>query len=264
MIKKILITSFIIAGFSLLFNSKTQAQICTPDQILEPAKKCTISPGFPGSTTSIPLNEVPITATRPSYYFPLIPAPFSGPYFPTAPNPNAPGGLPCPGDIIKNPTIAPSSGTNFKGGTYGLTRNGGTKFHDGVDIKATPGTPVFSPENGIVTGIRGSFAPDEYKTGSYGNYVEITYIVNGVTVTMSFNHLNGVETGLQKGSSVSQGQLLGESGRTGNAGDPPGLTSGVIPHVHIRTKEDGKRIDPEKYLKSNFDKNTGLPSKSPC
>lgn len=258
MIKKTLMTMLITACVSLFSSLTVQAQICTPDQQLEPGRKCP-SPGFPGSTTSIPLHEVPITGIRPAYYFPLIPAPYSGPYFPTAPNPNAPGGLPCPGDIVKNPTIAPTFGKNYVGGTYGMTRNNGGKLHDGLDIAAPPGTPIFSPENGIVTGVRGTFGPGEYASKSYGNYVQITFIVNGVTVTLSFNHLDGIQPGIQFNSPVSQGQLLGISGTTGNAG-----AAGVNPHVHVKAGENGKSVNPEKYLKSNFDKNTGLPTKSPC
>jgi murein DD-endopeptidase MepM/ murein hydrolase activator NlpD len=265
--KKICIILSIITGFSLLSRSTAYAQICTPDQMLEPTKTCSPSPGFPGSSTPIQLHEAGIVQQRPEVYFPLIPAPFSGPYVPGSPgdpgNPNPPE-LPCPGDMIKNPTLASSGASGYKGGTYGFTRTNGTQFHDGTDIKAAPGTPIYSTNNGIVTDFRKDFAVDQYRAKSYGNYVQITYVENGTTVTLKFNHLNGVSGTLVKGGPVAVGQLLGYSGRTGNAADPPAKKSDVIPHVHIQARENGKKVDPEKYLKSNFDKTTGKPSKSPC
>ena len=56
---------------------------------------------------------------------------------PAPPTPYDPGGggdntsqNPCPGDPIANPTIAPSSPANYRGGMYGYTRNAGTKFRE--------------------------------------------------------------------------------------------------------------------------------------
>lgn len=256
----------VIGSFSNLY---AQAP-CTPDEQMDPTKNCwppgyVPSPGFPHSPTEYkPLNEVVIHGTPSgTFLYPTQPAPFGGVV--GGPPPQTTPVPPCPGAFMTNPSIASSGGSGYNGGTYGYTRNQGTKFHDGMDIAAPPGTPIFAQNNGVVSDFRVSFAPNQYAQASYGNFIEISYIVNGKTITMSFNHLNSVASGLQmRGASVTAGQYLGTSGRTGNAGDPPGKISGVIPHVHIKARENGQRTDPAPLLKTKFDKNTGGISVSPC
>ncbi|WP_170164574.1 M23 family metallopeptidase [Sinomicrobium pectinilyticum] len=166
---------------------------------------------------------------------------------------------PCKGDPIRNPSIAPSSAGNYKGGTYGYTRNGGTKFHDGMDIVAEPNSKLYSMYDGVVISIRTSFSAGQYAADSYGNFVMIKSIVNNKVVYLKYNHLNSVNSEIKVGTQVEQGAVIGTTGTTGNA-----AANGVVPHTHIQARnEDGESIDPDPYIATTFDKTTGEGT-SPC
>jgi hypothetical protein len=181
-----------------------------------------------------------------------------GDYLPDLTNPvQDPNLIPCPGDPIKNPTIAPTA-KGKTGGRYGYTRFGGTKFHDGLDIQAALGSKIYAPFDGIVIDTRSSFAPNEYRKDSYGNYVSIKFTLqNGQIIILKYNHLNSVNV---TNGSITTGSLIGTSGITGNAKD-------VIPHVHIQARNiiNNKEVwtNPEQYLATKFD-SQGNPINQPC
>ena len=104
---------------------------------------------------------------------------------------------PCDGDPLVYMDITPTSGSGKRGGRHGCTRNGshkdcppGRKKHNGFDLTANIGTPVYSPYEGIVTDVRDTFNRMEYLEDSYGNYVTVRYQdESGNTFYMKFNHL---------------------------------------------------------------------------
>ncbi|MCY7403363.1 MAG: M23 family metallopeptidase [Cryobacterium sp.] len=99
-------------------------------------------------------------------------------------------------------------------------------FHNGTDIAAPCGQPVFAATGGTVV--------DSGYQGSYGNWVLI-------------DHGNGVETGYAHNS-----QLLVDAGQVVVAGEiiavvgTTGASSGC--HVHFETRVDGERIDAEPFM----------------
>ncbi|WP_161498999.1 M23 family metallopeptidase [Cryobacterium aureum] len=99
-------------------------------------------------------------------------------------------------------------------------------FHNGTDIAAPCGQPVFAATGGKVV-------TSDYQ-GSYGNWVLI-------------DHGNGVETGYAHNS-----QLLVDSGQLVVAGEiiaivgSTGASSGC--HVHFETRVDGERVDAEPFM----------------
>lgn len=124
------------------------------------------------------------------------------------------------------PTISslmnPVSGTLSS--RFGIRWN---RQHNGVDIAAPAGTPIYAAEEGVVT-----YA--QYNYGGYGYMVKIS-------------HGNGVETRyahcsrllVSVGDTVQQGDpiaLVGSTGRsTGN-------------HLHFEIRINGEAIDPLPYL----------------
>ena len=158
---------------------------------------------------------------------------------------------PCPGDPIKNPTIAPSSGQGVNGGRYGYTRlddNLDPKFHAGLDIYS----PLYSNLYAIHSG-------DVYSTGvssTFGNYVIIKSTVDGQVFYMLYAHLSQVGVSDTINSTITQGQIIGRTGASGNASESN-------PHVHIevRTAVPGEFYNgwdshnPESYLGTKFDSN---------
>jgi len=180
----------------------------------------------------------------------------------TPPIPSEP--KPCPGDPIKNTTIAKSSPTNVNGGRYGNTRinlDGTTRFHGGVDIYAQPNTPLYPILNGTVVRIVNNIAPGQYvNSRSFGNLIEIeTTLSTGEKVRTLYAHLNSITGSLQVGSNVSADINIGLTGRTGNAA----RGYGGSPHVHIQTKVNNTSVNPEQFIRTKFSSN-GTPIVNPC
>ncbi len=103
------------------------------------------------------------------------------------------------------------------------------RAHLGVDYAAPTGTPVRSVGDGVVefAGVQGGF----------GNVVFIKHRNNHTTV---YAHLSRI--GVQKGQSVSQGQVLGAVGATGWA---------TGPHLHFEFRVNGQHEDPMTIAKLN-------------
>jgi murein DD-endopeptidase MepM/ murein hydrolase activator NlpD len=105
--------------------------------------------------------------------------------------------------------------------TWGTARFEG-RTHEGVDIFAPTGTPVFSATRGYVT--RTNF-------GSLGG---LNVIVTGPGgVRYYYAHLDRIADGIKLGTFVTEDSVLGFVGATGNA-------SGTPPHLHFGVYE-GRR-----------------------
>ena len=173
---------------------------------------------------------------------------------------------PCIGDPVPNPEIVSSGASGKKGGTFGCTRkdkttcNGikGKKRHDGLDIKSEVNKPVYATHNGIITGVRNSFSPGQYKYKSYGNYIIITFKVNGISYNIKYNHMN--EINVKVNDKVRAGDIIGLSGNTGNA-----AKKAITPHIHLQVfnSDWSKKIDPKDFIKTKFDSKYN-PIKSTC
>ena len=97
--------------------------------------------------------------------------------------------------------------------------------HHGVDYAAPTGTPVVTVGDGTV------IEKGWDKKGG-GNYLKIRH---NSTYTTTYMHLNGFAKGIQKGSKVKQGDLIGYVGSTG-------MSTG--PHLDFRLNKNGKYINP--------------------
>lgn len=107
------------------------------------------------------------------------------------------------------------------------------EYHTGLDIYAPMGTPIYAANNGIVT-IAGWY-------GTYGIFVGINHN-NGYG--SGYGHMSSLAAGIQAGSTVERGQLIGYVGQTGVASGP---------HVHFETYYGGKHPGYQYY--SFFDPN---------
>jgi murein DD-endopeptidase MepM/ murein hydrolase activator NlpD len=98
------------------------------------------------------------------------------------------------------------------------------RAHQGVDYAAPRGTPIKATGDGkvILAGRR----------GGYGNTVIIQH---GETYRTLYGHMQGFAKGIQDGSSVKQGQVIGYIGTTG-------LSTG--PHLHYEFQVNGVHVDP--------------------
>lgn len=104
--------------------------------------------------------------------------------------------------------------------------SGRSSFHTGVDIIASPGTPVMAAAGGVVSTVE--LHPD------YGNIVDIDHD-NGLT--SRYAHL--LKSSVKVGDVVMKGQVIAQVGNTGR-------TTG--PHLHFEVREKGVPLNPNKFL----------------
>ena len=99
------------------------------------------------------------------------------------------------------------------------------RAHRGVDYAAGTGTPVRSTANGVVI--------ERERQSTYGNTIVVRHS-NGWTTR--YAHMNRFATGINVGSQVDQGELIGYVGMTG-------LATG--PHLHYEMRQNGTHKDPQ-------------------
>lgn len=129
---------------------------------------------------------------------------------------------------ILNPSSLPGSGvlswplgsiyvTQFFGKTEAGKRLYTNGTHNGVDFRASIGTPVKAMADGVVAGVGDT---DTQCTGvSFGRFILIKYD-DGLAST--FGHLSLIKVNV--GDKVTRGQVVGYSGRTGYV---------TGPHLHV-------------------------------
>lgn len=111
----------------------------------------------------------------------------------------------------------------------------GYKGHTGADFACSSGTTIVAVKSGTVvtsTALRNSRG--NYK--SYGEYVVIDH--HDGTMTLYAHMLSGSRT-VSPGQSVSQGQMIGQVGSTGNS---------TGPHLHFEVRIGGNHVNPTPYL----------------
>ena len=133
-------------------------------------------------------------------------------------------------------TQAPSSGgwvsptTNYYiSSSFGMRTHpilGYARMHNGVDMAAPKGTPVYAAKSGRVT----SAGYD----GQMGNYVSINHGDGFASIYMHMTH-----SIVSAGSYVNAGQVIGYVGSTG-------LSTG--PHLHFGISYNGTYVNPMAYV----------------
>ncbi len=107
---------------------------------------------------------------------------------------------------------------------------GYSELHDGLDIGAGCGTPLYAAADGVVT--------EMYYGGGWGWKLTIDNgWIDGVQVSTGYNHAEGYV--VSSGQSVSRGQVVGYTGTTG-------LSTGC--HLHFHVWINGQVTDPAGYL----------------
>jgi len=103
------------------------------------------------------------------------------------------------------------------------------RLHAGIDIPASEGTPIRAADAGRVVLMQGTGA-----SGGYGNYTCVQH-----TATMSSCYAHQSRFGTSQGARVSQGQVIGFVGNTGNS---------FGAHLHFEVRVNGSPVDPMGYL----------------
>lgn len=99
------------------------------------------------------------------------------------------------------------------------------RMHEGIDISAPRGTPVYASADGII-----SYAN---VMSGYGKTVKINHKYGFVT---QYSHLNKFV--VRNGETIKRGQKIGEVGNTGLS---------TAPHLHYEVSYNSKVLDPKLY-----------------
>ena len=106
--------------------------------------------------------------------------------------------------------------------------HGETAFHNGLDIAADKGAPIYASASGVVQSAGWS--------GDYGNLVVISHEFG---LTTRYAHMSKIE--VKAGERVERGQVVGFIGATGRASGP---------HLHYEVWANGQPLNPLKFLTS--------------
>ncbi|MEO6653929.1 MAG: peptidoglycan-binding protein [Ilumatobacteraceae bacterium] len=129
--------------------------------------------------------------------------------------------------------VFPVQGKCFYGDSYGYPRGGG-RVHLGVDIIAPEGKLLYAVASGTITKVYADYP------GSIAG--------NGVRLSMDdgtyffYAHMVGVAAGIELGTKVKAGQVIGAVGNTGNSGTN---------HLHLEVHpQGGGAVNPYPLVKA--------------
>ena len=104
------------------------------------------------------------------------------------------------------------------------------QMHEGIDLTAPVGTPIYAPGDGVVIRV-------EQNRGrrGYGNLVVLDHEVNGIT--SRYAHLSTIM--VKQGQRVKRGEQIGTVGNTGLS---------TSPHLHYEIRVNGASVNPLRYM----------------
>jgi murein DD-endopeptidase MepM/ murein hydrolase activator NlpD len=105
----------------------------------------------------------------------------------------------------------------------------GSDMHQGLDMAAPVGTPVFAPAAGLVLSA-------DWSGNGYGMMITVDH---GYGLTTRYAHLS--EILVSAGDEIEKGALIAKVGNTGRS---------TGPHLHFETVLGGVPVDPMTFLKS--------------
>lgn len=135
---------------------------------------------------------------------------------------------PIPQRGISVPSRMPLEGAALTSG-FGMRTHpvlGGRRQHQGIDLAAPSGTPVYATADGIVS------RADWFS--SYGLFISIEH---GASMQTRFGHLSRLA--VAAGDSVKKGDLIGYVGSTGRS---------TGPHLHYEVRVEGLAVNPIPYM----------------
>ncbi len=125
------------------------------------------------------------------------------------------------------PSILPAYGVLTSG--FGYRRDpftGRIKLHEGLDISAPTGTPVYAPADGVVTFVG-------MKQG-YGLTIEVDH---GGKYRTRYAHLS--KSLVRVGQKVQRGDMIAKVGNTGRS---------TGPHLHYEVRVNGAPVNPKRFI----------------
>lgn len=103
---------------------------------------------------------------------------------------------------------------------------GDYRFHDGIDIGAGYGTPIYAAADGVVT-----------RASAYGGYGNVVIVSHGSGLATLYAHCSSFAVG--SGQTVKKGQVIAYVGSTG-------WSTGA--HLHFTVIANGQAVNPMNYF----------------
>lgn len=135
---------------------------------------------------------------------------------------------PAPTPTVSIPSRMPLDSARLSSG-YGMRTHpvlGGRRGHNGIDLAAPTGTPIYATADGIVS------RADRFS--SYGLYISIEH---GAQLQTRFAHMSRLA--VAAGDEVKKGDVIGYVGSTGRS---------TGPHLHYEVRIDGRPVNPMPYM----------------
>jgi murein DD-endopeptidase MepM/ murein hydrolase activator NlpD len=129
--------------------------------------------------------------------------------------------------IFSKPVSGGRISSPFGRRTHPITGEVG-KMHNGTDFAVPVGTSVHAASGGIVI-----------MAEWYSGYGYTVIVDHGGGLWTLYGHLREGGFKVSKGDTVSKGDLIAESGNTGNS---------TGPHLHFEVRENGTPVNPMNYL----------------
>jgi len=136
--------------------------------------------------------------------------------------------------ILTPPCNRGIRGTDKYGsGAFGASRNGGTRWHLGVDTLCEPGDPVLMPADGVIV-MHGIAYPDDprFRTIRIQSSDETDVQLRILYVLPEA----GLGTSWKRGERIATAQNIALK------------YDGILAHVHFEVRRNGVPIDPTKLL----------------
>jgi murein DD-endopeptidase MepM/ murein hydrolase activator NlpD len=133
---------------------------------------------------------------------------------------------------IAIPSEKPVRTAEFTSG-YGTRTDpfrGGAARHQGIDLAAPVGTPIYATAEGTVN-------EAGYNSGGYGNLIKLDH---GRGIETRYGHLSQIL--VSPGQRIARGQMIGRMGSTGRS---------TGSHLHYEVRIDGRAVNPIPFMKSN-------------
>ncbi len=137
-------------------------------------------------------------------------------------------GAPIEQPAVSVPSLMPLAGARMSS-SYGMRNHPvlrKRKRHNGVDLAAPTGTPIYATADGIVG------RADRFS--SYGLYVSIDH---GAELETRYAHMSRLA--VSAGERVRKGDVIGYVGSTGRS---------TGPHLHYEVRIDGVAVNPIPYM----------------
>lgn len=136
-------------------------------------------------------------------------------------------------------TVMPlAAGTYRKTSPYGGRTDpitGGPGFHTGVDLAAPLGTPIYAAADGVVDYV------GEGKDGRSSMLIVLKHTINGQDVYTWYNHMYTQGLYVEKGQTVTAGQVIAGVGNNG-------YSTGPHLHFEVHTDDNLTTTDPLAWL----------------